>query len=127
MKTPQLQLIKSAVDAAYWTEYRTARRSGVPVVKSRGRWLATVNSGGQCDPMPGAEAYEWRGTLKEIFKAVLDIQDNFPECTELWIEGGFDGAENVREYTDGLYDPWVGSWELLVWSRKDGWNDAICI
>lgn len=124
-----LSKVKGAVRTAYYAAYRTARRSGVRSIHSRGRYLATIGGEGdqrdQCDPYPGAEAIEWRGTLKELLAAVHIISNGYPNVKELWIEGGFDGAENPREFMDGLYDPWVGTWEVLVWTRKNGFE--ICL
>jgi hypothetical protein len=128
MKKLSLHKVKDAVDTAYNTEAREVRRSVEPgiYIASRGRWVSTTDGCEQCRPCPGAEAYGWRGTLKQLHTLVADIEADYPHVKELWIEGGFDCADNLRAYHDGDYDPWVGSWEVLIWTRDNGWEEALC-
>jgi hypothetical protein len=37
--------------------------------------------------------------------------------THLYVSGGYDHADSVRDYHDGNYTPWTGTWDVLVWSR----------
>ena len=125
-----VNLLNEAVQAAYDAEYRAVFHNQVPVIRSRGRWVNTMGGEGsvidQCSPCPGAEAQDFRGTRKQLENLVEDIEDRHPHVKELWVEGGFDGADSLRDMLEDLYDPWVGSWEVLVWTRENGWVKELC-
>jgi len=87
-------------------------------VRSRGTFLATKDRQGQCSPCPEAEAIQWRGTAKEIVSLIRHVRENYPGMgIEVYIAGGYDGAENMVEMFDGVYEPWVSSWEVSVWKE----------
>lgn len=87
---------------------------------SRGTFLSTCDSSGSSEPQPQADCVEWKGTLKEIKALIAEVEAGHPDVTEIWVGGGYDGAENSYEYyQEGLCDPWVSSWDVLVWA-KDG-------
>jgi hypothetical protein len=93
------------------------RESGCRYTPSRGTFIATSNAQGQCSPHPEAEAIEWRGTAKEIDEVIAKVLADYPECTEVYIAGGYDGADSVLDYQNGEYEPWVAAWSTTVWTR----------
>jgi len=90
---------------------------------SRGTWFNSCSDKeGQVFPFIGAEAIPFKGTLKQLKRAIAQCEAE-PKCDSLAIEGGFDAYESFFEYTHGGdYDPWSGggSWEVEVWTRKNG-------
>ena len=113
--------IKSEVSEAREEAIREAhqacgRRGHFP---SRGTFLSTAGRFGQCEPRPQAECPTWGGTFKEIEELVALCLAQYPEVTHIYIGGGYDHAESVREYTEGIYTPWAGSWEVMVWQRPE--------
>lgn len=90
-----------------------------PWVRSRGTFLATLDfARNQCRPFVEAEAVFWRGTWKEITDAVRLVIDQHPNVAEVYIAGGYDGAESYNAlWVDDNYEPWVSSWNVTVWTR----------
>ena len=122
MAMGRITAIKQAVEAAYAASEREAR-TGSKYVHSRGKFVGTAdNRGEQSRPYIGAEAHDWKGTEKQLREAVEEILRNYPNVEKLYLEGGFDGADNFRAYCDGDYCPWVSSWAVTVWTRKEGWK-----
>ena len=108
--------IKDAVSDARYVAEREARRGGSAFVRSRGACLNTINiHQGQCSPNPAAEDEQWKGTNKQLDALIDEVQGM--DVDEIWISGGFDGAECPRYMNEGDYDPWVSSWDILVWKR----------
>jgi hypothetical protein len=107
--------ITAARNAALRESIADCGRRGVH--QSRGTWLCTADAGGQCGPLPAAECHFWRGTWHEIRAAIADVKANHPGVTHLYVSGGYDHADSVRDYHDGNYTPWTGTWDVLVWSR----------
>lgn len=120
-----LQDIKVEVSAARNEAVRKAESDYI-CIRSRGTWLNTTNKKeGQCDPQPQGECYEWNGTLKQIKNLIDDVEANHPDCDEIWISGGYDGADSVRDLNDGDYDPWVSDWDVLIWKREAGQDEVV--
>lgn len=110
--------LKDAVEDARKDAVREAQDCAACAF-SRGTFLATADlCGDQCSPFPEADCPTWRGTWKEIAELVNDIQANHPHVGEVYISGGYDGAESPRDYRDGVYEPWVSSWLVSVWKRN---------
>lgn len=95
-------------------------RADFPCIKSRGTFIATCKANGdQCSPCPEAEAYEWSGTIKELNALVARVQADHPEVGEVYVAGGYDGAENLRDLLEcGDYAPWVSAWHVTFWKRE---------
>lgn len=112
-----LRDLKDAVEDAREGAVREAEDCA-PCAFSRGTFLATADlRGDQCSPSPEADCPGWRGTWKEIVELVNDVQANHPHVGEVYISGGYDGAESPRDYRDDIYEPWVSSWLVSVWKR----------
>lgn len=111
-----LKEIEHGVSAHRSASFEEARNLA-PFVHSRGTHLCTADmNGGQCSPLPEAEAAPWHGSMREITEVIEQVKDN-PNVGEVYIAGGFDGADSVADYKAGEYEPWVSSWKLTVWSR----------
>lgn len=87
-------------------------------IKSRGTFIATLDAQGQCSPAPEAEAHEWDGTKRELDKLVERVQREYPNVTEVYVAGGYDGFETFADQLAGEpYDPWVSSWCVTYWTK----------
>ena len=95
-----------------------ARKQGA-WVRSRGTFLTTSNSRGQCEPRPAANCPVWNGTQKEIESLIALVLAEYPDVTEISIEGGYDCSDThagLYKYDD--YEPMVSWWSFVVWSRS---------
>lgn len=39
---------------------------------------------------------------------------------EIWIQGGFDGADSVADLNNHNYSPLVEEWAFIIWDKKKG-------
>jgi len=109
--------IKDAVAEARAEAIKDAR--GYPCVYSRGTFLATIDPDGQCAPAPEAECPVWKGSMREINELVDEVLKDYPKVTEIYIAGGYDGADSPIAYREwGDYDPWVSAWSVTIWERS---------
>jgi hypothetical protein len=117
MMTMTLPELKVKIGEARWTAIKEAR-AAARCNRSRGTFLATAdNRGDQCAPFPEAEAHDWDGTLRQINECISAAK-TFPAVQEVYICGGYDGADSVRAFTmDEDYEPWVSAWKVTVWTR----------
>ena len=91
-----------------------------PWVFSRGSFVATVaENGDQCDPWPSADAMRWDGKLSSLPKLVTEATRH-PNVWLVVVEGGYDGADTMKDKKAGVYDPWIASWQVVLWDRRDG-------
>jgi hypothetical protein len=111
-----LGLIRDRIAVARRAAIKEAKSCGCCIF-SRGTFIATSDAGGQCMPCPEAEAMTWDGTLKEILGVVARVKANYPNVLTVYIAGGYDGADSPMAMRDGDYDPWISSWEVIVWER----------
>ena len=111
-------LVKQARNAAV----REARQVS-KVYRSRGTFLSTADAGGQCNPAPEAEAQDWDGTMRSIKALVDEVRLQYPNVTEVYISGGYDGFEHTKDLFDQYadYTPWIAHWEVPVWKRDSGY------
>ncbi len=97
-----------------------AKATGYKHVPSRGTFLCTSNKKeGQVDPALEGDMLSWDWTLRQIKELVAKVEANYPEVDEVYLAGGYDGAESVRDYIDGCYEPCLGMWDLVVWSKEE--------
>lgn len=89
------------------------------VVRSRGTFLCTSNfAGAQCEPSAEATCPKWSGNISEVRDLLAVVERFYPEVAEIYISGGYDGADSLTDMFEGKYDPWVSNWHLTVWERK---------
>ena len=107
--------VKAACSGGYQDALKFAKREcGRGTYISRGRHFRAVRDG---ELVAGeAECWQWDGTLKSLLEAIDEARFKH-QADFLSIEGGIDYAINPRDYGDGIYDPWVGEWEVTVWRR----------
>jgi len=75
-------------------------------VRSRGAWLAAVNADGNVTTE--SSQYE----IKSMKRLMADVEHLKNEgSTKFFVDGGFDGADSVRDLND-CYDPWVSEWSI---------------
>ena len=120
MKIKTLKEIKELIsDARHEAKTEARRGYRFKCLFSRGTHLCTASNGDQCSPQPEAEAYEWKGNLGQIKTLIADVEANYPEVDEVYIAGGYDGADSPHEYyKESYYDSWVGEWSVTVWTRE---------
>lgn len=89
-------------------------------IYSRGTMLSTCKADGeQCEPAIEADPYLWKRTWKSIAELVALVLAKYPHVAQVYISGGYDGADSVRDRWEyGNYEPWVSSWQVTVWSRE---------
>lgn len=80
---------------------------------SRGAWVRTLDAQGEAND--DACHWEFKPTAA-CFARIAALRDN-PDVSAVYIEGGFNGAENGQDYAAGSYDPWVGEWSVTCWTR----------
>ena len=124
--TEPFPYVKDAVvEARENAKYEALR--DCPFVRSRGVNLATLDGNGQCDPAPEADCHTWGGSIRELRKMVELVQAQYPNVTEVYLGGGFDGSlegDSLKDFLSGAadYAPWASEWTVTVWTRKDGWK-----
>lgn len=103
-------------------ESKAARREALdeakrrwPVVRSRGVYLTvgderdTLISGGDC-----WEVNLTQKCLRDEVDAVVKHLGRPIGELEIYISGGVDGADNVRELNNGEYEPLVECWDVKL-------------
>jgi hypothetical protein len=108
--------INSRISEAYQAALVDAKHNcGRGCFRSRGRWLKAVNHRG--DTVRGeCDTWAWDGKAADL----ADVQRIFEGDTSIqaiYIEGGVDYAESVRDFSDGAYDPLVEEWEFKIFER----------
>jgi len=116
LKFESLSDVNQAVRKAREVSRREAKEA-LPWVVSRGTWLCTSNAGEHCGPHDESEAPVWNGTLRSILEVVADVKANHPEVDEVYIAGGYDGAENLVALQAGDSESWISNWAVSVWKR----------
>lgn len=111
--------LKAAVTAARERAEEEARR-GAPCVFARAMNLATAkHDGEQCRPRVEADCPGWDRTWREVVATVADVEANHPHVAQVYISGGYDGANSPHaRWVDGDYEPWESSWDVTVWERE---------
>jgi hypothetical protein len=100
-------------------------------VKSRGTFLGTFSDkDGPVSPHEPADCHNWSGTNRELRSVVAEVLARHPNVDTVGLAGGFDGSYDGDSFKDFLtgtadYAPWASSWDVEVWSRKDGWKVRI--
>ncbi len=89
-------------------------------ISDRGDYISTVDQrGDQAEPLPGADAHPWGGTVSELKTVIDDVISRYQNVREIRIEGGFDGADSREAYMAGDYTPWVSCFSVVVWKRPE--------
>jgi len=58
---------------------------------------------------------------KELITSFIEAHKDI--ATEIYIEGGFNGADNLSSlYTLENYTPWISEWYLKIWDNKTGYR-----
>lgn len=78
--------------------------------------LVAVNAKG--DKVTEAGVWLMPKNGKELRAALASMKAQLPETDEIYIEGGLDYADSPRDRADGAYDPWVGEWGVLIWTKE---------
>lgn len=88
-------------------------------VFARAMNLATAGHGGSpCRPREEADCPGFSRTWKEVAAVVADVEANHPHVREVYVSGGYDGAESPHaRWVDGDYEPWESSWQVVIWER----------
>ncbi len=109
--------LKAAITAAREQAEDQARKF-YPSVRDRGYRLATASCRGPCRPREEADDVSiWRRTWAEVAKLVADVEAKHPHVMEVYISGGYDGADHNDRWTNGEYEPSVESWIVTIWER----------
>lgn len=99
-------------DALTWAQREI--RNGC--FRSRGKWVRVLGVDGSSLLENGE--IEWKGTQRQLDALVAQYVGK-PEVEDLYIEGGIDWSDNVRNFYDGDYTPWVTDWTVVIWSRNN--------
>jgi hypothetical protein len=117
--TSWIQTVKETATTLHQKTMRKLRRDKEPYkhIWSRGRELVATTPDGRhiyCD------YYEWDGTLKMIKEFIKEFTEGYPDdpADEIWLECGYNGSDAPLMYKNDEYDPWIETWDLLLW--KDG-------
>jgi len=87
-------------------------------LRSRGVWLITLSDKKGLVPPYNENYYSGKSPTGSDFDQLIQlVEKEYPEVDTISFTGGWDFAENLCEFSDGGYDPWVGEWTVLAWSR----------
>ena len=112
----RFQKIKDAVAEARNEAYYGGKQSvgkGI-ILQSRGSSLIANDKGGS---IWQEGEWAWDGTKKDLEAAIAKAKAD-PKAIELYISGGYDGAESPYDFREGNYCPWVSEWCVLLWARN---------
>lgn len=114
-----IQDLKAAITKARQEAEEEAKMCATCIFP-RGMNLSTAGQGGsQCPPREEANCPGWKRTWKEVAEVVADVEANYPHVRQVYISGGYDGADSIRSrWVDDNYDPWVSSWGVTIWERE---------
>lgn len=100
--------VKDTITQARIVAKKEAKKE-TPTVRSRGAWLiATDDKNERLN-----ESETWFVTDKaSITMFVEKFRDR---AKEIYIEGGFDGANSLKDFNDGDYQPWTSAWSFKLW------------
>lgn len=90
-------------------------RSQHGAIRSRGIDILFMSKGERLD---GDDYYGWGGTRSELMDAVTSEIKSNPRVDEVWISGGYDGADSLFAMNNGDYEPNVHVWDILLWDAK---------
>lgn len=90
---------------------RQAERMGYKVVRSRGLELHIHVDGMKLEDSVQYPEKMSRKVCTDFLATAHGITEG---KVEMYISGGFNGADNPHEMNEGEYDPWVSSWDLEV-------------
>jgi endo-1,4-beta-mannosidase len=108
MKTINFSLIKEEISFAR-DEARIAALDCNSCVRSRGAWFVASK-----DNNTITEGEEYYITTKKELLRVIDVFKGMG-ADEFYIDGGFDGADSVRDLHDGSsYTPFVSDWSIKL-------------
>ena len=118
--TPCIKAIKEDVTDKRDTAKLKAQRA-VTCVRSRGAILVAIGS--NPDVLGGAqrlnEGDESQLTTKKGLEEFLSVYEK-KGATEIFVDGGFDGASSVRDLNESNYTPWVSEWSIKIWDKEKG-------
>ena len=77
-------------------------RQHYTTVQSRG---IELKYSGDCEPI-----YLNRLTMKALNEFIA----NSPKGSDIWVQGGFDGADSPRDMMESNYETWVSEWALCL-------------
>lgn len=119
MNAINYKAICAAVKESRGAAHREARQYW-PFVSGRdGALLCTSSKTSQCEPNIAAECPRWDGRRASIERLVADVLANYPQVDEVYIEGAYDGADQLGDTRD--YEPRVTEWCVPVWRRDVGY------
>lgn len=85
------------------------RNCGKGCYQSRGAWIIVVD---KMKPEPICSAGEWE--FKPTKAVTLKLQEYLSAGHEVYVEGGFNYGESVRDFEYGTYEPYVSEWSVRV-------------
>lgn len=113
----------SEMNEAIVAERNKARKEarelcGPGALRSRGTYTLTADKTGRAGPCQESLVCFDHKTKKGLNALIATIEAEYPGVTEIYVEGGFDYAESVRDMNEGIYDPEISVWSLLVWKKS---------
>lgn len=105
------------VDARALARIEAARACGRGFYGSRGAWIVIPSkSGGEA--IVGDGHWEWGRGSEKLLQQALDRARYEPDAAGVYIEGGWNFAAAMSEFSDGAYDPLVSEWSVEVWNKE---------
>ncbi|MDS1821182.1 hypothetical protein QX249_10960 [Vibrio parahaemolyticus] len=114
----KLKSLKSVISDAR-NEALNEMTAHYPCTRSRGTYLTASVDNETVISMSD----EWvlrNLTKKELIENIKDALKRYPNINNISIEGGFDGADSVRDMNEDLYDPWITDWVVTLWDKSWG-------
>ena len=106
--------LKLAIAEARDVAEREARRDcGRSFLKSRGAWVIALTDG---DAAIGDGQLEFKGTKRQVVELVEEFKQR-EDVRSIEIAGGFNSAERLEDFAEGVHTPWVSEWSVLLWER----------
>ena len=108
---PTLAELKVDISRAYQESLQKAHQiTGKGFHRSRGRWVVIT---GHNDVLVGFGEWKWAGTAKQLAEIMQYALDS--NVTGIYIDGGVDIAEALRDIDDSAYEPWVAEWSVCLY------------
>ena len=117
--TSTLKMFNHAISEAR-NKAESEARAFNSCVKSRGVYI-TASANGETVVSSADDNMLKTRNRTEIKKSIEWIIETHPSVDSISVEGGFDGAESVRDLLEhDNYEPWVSEWAFEIWNKS--WN-----
>jgi len=108
---PSAAQLRKDCSASYQAALAGAKRQiKGGIFQSRGKWIRVIANG---DSVLDNGECEFKGTQKQLDEIVAKYKD-LPGLEGIYIEGGVNWSNNLIDFYEGDYEPWVTEWAVNI-------------